>query len=326
MKRNSLRNRPTPTAPALSAPTASSGCSMLASSSIFWPSSVTAGVFFRRESRSRSTSPWRCLKPYSASRMGDGSTTTTPASPSMMTQSSCSISWLAERAPTTAGMSMLRATMAVWLVLPPTSVTKPANTLCLNCSMSAGDRSCAISTSGTSTALSCAGALLASAHRGGHAAHHAQDAFDHLLQIGLALAQVGVFHFVELARDHLQLGGQRPFGVVVALDDPVLHAAGELLVLQQHEVHIEQGGEFGVGVRRPQLVQALLHLHDLRRHLVARMAQALDLAVDLLGLDEVVGHIDPARRHDHRPPDGNAPGDGETVDAEKLIHPRQTCR
>jgi len=75
---------------------------------------------------------------------------TTPASPSMMTQSSCWISWLALRAPTTAGMSMLRATMAVCEVLPPTSVTKPANTLCLNCSMSAGDRSCATSTSGTS--------------------------------------------------------------------------------------------------------------------------------------------------------------------------------
>ncbi|MCY1533075.1 hypothetical protein D9M68_683830 [compost metagenome] len=75
----------------------------------------------------------------------------------MMTQSSWLIRWLAERAPTTAGMSMLRATMAVWLVLPPTSVTKPANTLCLNCSMSAGERSCAMSTSGTSTALSCPG-------------------------------------------------------------------------------------------------------------------------------------------------------------------------
>ncbi|MNT96449.1 hypothetical protein D3C72_2385400 [compost metagenome] len=49
---------------------------------------------------------------------------------------------------------MLRATMAVWLVLPPTSVTNPANTLCLNCSMSAGDRSCATSTRGTSTVSS----------------------------------------------------------------------------------------------------------------------------------------------------------------------------
>ena len=64
--------------------------------------------------------------------MGEGSTTTTPASPSMMTQSSCWMSWLALRAPTTAGMSMLRATMAVCEVLPPTSVMKPANTLCLN--------------------------------------------------------------------------------------------------------------------------------------------------------------------------------------------------
>ncbi len=119
---------------------------MLASNSIFWPSRVTAGVFLSRDRRSRSISPWRRLNPYSASTIGEGSTTTTPASPSITTQSSCRIRWLAERAPTTAGMSRLRATMAVWLVLPPTSVTKPANTLCLNCSMSAGDRSCAIST------------------------------------------------------------------------------------------------------------------------------------------------------------------------------------
>ena len=44
----------------------------------------------------------------------------------------------------------LRATMAVCDVLPPTSVTKPANTLFLNCSMSAGERSWATSTRGTS--------------------------------------------------------------------------------------------------------------------------------------------------------------------------------
>ena len=75
---------------------------------------------------------------------------TTPMSPSMMIQSSCRISWLALRAPTTAGMSKLRATMAVCEVLPPTSVTKPVKTLCLNCSMSAGDKSCATNTSGTS--------------------------------------------------------------------------------------------------------------------------------------------------------------------------------
>ena len=57
---------------------------MLASSSTFWPSIVTAGVWRRRESRPRSSSPWRCLKPYSARMMGEGSTIITPASPSMI--------------------------------------------------------------------------------------------------------------------------------------------------------------------------------------------------------------------------------------------------
>ena len=137
-------------APALSALAQSDGSSMLASSSIFSPSIVMAGVLRNRLSRSRSTSVCRCLKPYSARMMGDGSAMTTPASPSMMSQSSCSMIWLAARAPTTAGMSMLRATIAVCDVLPPTSVTKPANALCLNWSMSAGDRSCATRIRGTS--------------------------------------------------------------------------------------------------------------------------------------------------------------------------------
>ena len=38
--------------------------------------------------RSRSSSTWRWRNPYSARMMGEGSTMTTPASPSMMTQSS----------------------------------------------------------------------------------------------------------------------------------------------------------------------------------------------------------------------------------------------
>src|SRR5665647_2630858 len=115
---------------------------------------VTAGVCSKRLRRPRSSSPWRCLKPYSANTMGEGSTTITPASPSMMTQSSWRTNWLDKRAPTTAGISRLRATMAVCEVLPPKSVTKPANTLCLNCSMSAGDRSCATRIRGTSTVSS----------------------------------------------------------------------------------------------------------------------------------------------------------------------------
>ena len=52
------------------------------------------------------------------------------------------------RAPTTAGMSRLRATIAVCEVVPPTSVMNPVKTLRLNCSMSAGAMSLATSTRG----------------------------------------------------------------------------------------------------------------------------------------------------------------------------------
>ena len=151
MNKNSLRNKPTPTAPALTATNASSGCSIFANNSTFSPSRVTADVLSKRDNLPRSSSPWRCLKLYSAKIIGLGSTMTTPASPSMITQSSCRIKVLAARAPTTAGIFILRATMAVCEVLPPTSVTNPANTLCLNCNISAGDKSCATKIKGTST-------------------------------------------------------------------------------------------------------------------------------------------------------------------------------
>jgi len=81
-----------------------------------------------------------------------------------------------------------------------------------------------------------------------HATHHAQQTLDHLLQIGFALAQVGVFHLVKLARHHLQLARQRPLGVVVALQHPLFHAADELVILQQHQVYIQQRCQLRVGI------------------------------------------------------------------------------
>ena len=125
MNRNSERNRPTPAAPGSSAPGQSSGSSMLASSVIGVPSRVMAGVFFSLSSflRAFSSAAWRAR--YCSSTSGLGLAITTPASPSMMTQSSCSISCEACDMPTAAGMSRLRATIAVCEFWPPTSVTKP---------------------------------------------------------------------------------------------------------------------------------------------------------------------------------------------------------
>ena len=150
MNKNSLRNSPTPAAPAASAAGVSSGISMLASSSTSCPSSVVAGVCSRRSKRLRSSACWRWRKLYSSSVIAGGLMMMTPLSPSITIRSSLRIRWLAPRAPTMAGMPMLRATMAVWLVVPPTSVIKPLNTLWRKCSMSDGDKSCATSTRASS--------------------------------------------------------------------------------------------------------------------------------------------------------------------------------
>jgi len=61
--------------------------------------------------------------------------------------------------PTTAGISRLRATMAVCEFWPPTSVTKPMNERSRNASMSAGEMSWA-------TTIICGGGWSSSANTG----------------------------------------------------------------------------------------------------------------------------------------------------------------
>ena len=152
-------------------------------------------------------------------------------------------------------------------------------------------------------------------HGAGHAFHAAQDAFDHLLQIGLALAQVVVLHLVELAADDLQLRGQRPFGVVQAVGDPVLHAADQHLVLQQQQVHIQQRREFGRRVRR-QVDTQTLQLID---HGIAAITHARYLGLHLRWFDEVMRHLHATGRGQYRTPDGNTARDGQAVDGEAHV-------
>ncbi len=149
-----------------------------------------------------------------------------------------------------------------------------------------------------------------------HALHVAQDALDHLLQVGLAFAQVLILHFVKLARDHLQLGSQRPFGVVQAVGHPVLDAADEHFVLQQHQVHVQQRGQLVRRLLGAHGGDALLQAVDLVHHRIAPGPHAADLCLDLVSLDEIVRDIHPAGRHQHGTPDGDAAGDCQAVDAE----------
>ena len=145
---------------------------------------------------------------------------------------------------------------------------------------------------------------------GGQATHLPQDAVGHLLQVGLALAQVGVLHLVELARDLLQLRHQRPFGVVQALGHPVAHARRQHLVLQQHQVHFQQGGQLARRILG-QVADQALQLVD---HGRAGLAGAVQLRLDLVRVDEVVPHLNPAGGHHHRPPNRNAARNGQPMD------------
>ena len=145
---------------------------------------------------------------------------------------------------------------------------------------------------------------------GRHAAHVAQNAVGHLLQIGLAFAQIGVFHLIELARDLLELRHQRPFGVVEPLGNPVPHARCQHLVLQQHEVHFQQGCKLARRIGG-QIAHQALQLID---HRIARMARTGDFCLHLRCFDKVVWYFNAAGSHDHSAPDRNTARNRQPVD------------
>ncbi len=71
-----------------------------------------------------------------------------------------------------------------------------------------------------------------SAHR--RAGERLQHALHHLFDVGFALAQVFVFDIVEMARQALELFGQRPLDVVAARADQVDGFLHEHRIVQDH--------------------------------------------------------------------------------------------
>ena len=173
--------------------------------------------------------------------------------------------------------------------------------------------SSATSTSGSSPLCSASDRMAAPESAVVAACQHAEQPLDDLLEVGLALAQVLVLHLVELARQHLELGRQRPLGVVVALADPLLGRAGQRVVVQQHQVHVEQRGQ----LRRRLGRQVALHRRRARRATASRATpQALDLGLDVGGGDVVVGDVEPARRDQHGAADRDAARNGQAEELE----------
>jgi hypothetical protein len=70
-----------------------------------------------------------------------------------------------------------------------------------------------------------------------------EHALDCLLDVGLALAQVGVLDLLELLDQRLHLLHQRPFGVAQALPDELARRVRQRGVLQDHAVQVDEGAE-----------------------------------------------------------------------------------
>ena len=145
-KRNSVRNRPTPSAPFFFAVGASEGLPMLASTrmrspsdSVASPSGADANTSARRLARSVS----------SETDASSGSTRTVPVTPSRASGVPSSMS-RASLHLTTAGIPIWEARIAVWLVGPPAAVMRPRTSSGLRVAVSAGARSSATRITGES--------------------------------------------------------------------------------------------------------------------------------------------------------------------------------
>ena len=107
----------------------------------------------------------------------------------------------------------------------------------------------------------------------------------------------------------------------------MLDATDEFFVLQKHQVNVEQGCELMRRLFGPHEGHAFLQTVNFINNGVATHPNPVNLGRHLRGLDEIVRHIHAAGSNQHRTPDGDAPGDSQTVDGERQITlPRRTYR
>ena len=109
----------------------------------------------------------------------------------------------------------------------------------------------------------------------------------------------------ELARQDFELCRERPFSVVVAPGNPLLRSAGQRVVVQQHQVHIEKCRQLRRRLARKITFQDAEFCGDR----IACDTQAVDLCVDSLVRDVVVSDIHPARGNEHCATDRDTPRD-----------------
>ena len=158
----------------------------------------------------------------------------------------------------------------------------------------------------------------------GMAEQHLDQALDHLHDVGLALAQVGVLDFAELLDHVLHLLHQRPFGVAAAFGDQLARGLDQHRVGEHHQLQVDEGADLAVrlagGGDRLQADQFALHGGH-------RLVQAGGLLLQVARGDVVVVDLEQGVRDEMHVPDRDALGDRQAMEGEgHLTPPRRSGR
>ena len=87
----------------------------------------------------------------------------------------------------------------------------------------------------------------------------------------------------------------------------MLDAFGQVIILQQHQVHIQQGGQLMRSIFGHVSQQTLQFIH----HGISASAHTVDFCFYLACVNEIVGHVHAA--HQHCTPNGDAARDSQSV-------------
>jgi hypothetical protein len=145
------------------------------------------------------------------------------------------------------------------------------------------------------------------------ALQHLEHALDHLHDVLLALAQVGILEFVELVDHQLHLLHHGPLGIAAAFADQLAHAVGQRRIGQDHGMDIDEGGQLG---RRPEHAGVRAQGVELGAGGAHGAVEALQLARHVAFAQLVVRDLQRRVRNQVRPPDRDAARDRLAVEAE----------
>jgi hypothetical protein len=151
--------------------------------------------------------------------------------------------------------------------------------------------------------------------------HHA---LDHLHDVVLAFAQVGILDHVELRDQFVHLLYQRPFGIAAPLGDDLARHLAQHRVGQDHHVQVDERTHLG----RCTDLRACLEVGKFAAHGGDGVVEACDFGFDLLRRHRVVRDLERGVRDELHPPDRDAGRDGQSEQGEAHLPTllRRTCR